>query len=316
MEISEYKYKESENHIITAKNVFKYYKKFLALRDVSFGVTKGKIHGFIGPNGAGKTTTIKSIIGALKYQKGSITINNFASQSIPAKELISYIPENARFPTKMTIDSYLLHMARLYGYTKKQAQEKLVVNWEKNAMGIKKFRKQDPNSLSSGQKKKVYLMQALITSPQILIMDEPAANLDPDARIEFFSTLSQIRKQGYTVFISSHVLSELNDVVDEITVLEKGRVIFTGEIKKLKFLENQYIIDTSNNKSFMKVLPKGLLPRWRKNKTIMVEISNDEQIKSIYKSAVKHDILLRYMKPNEVNLTEIYTNILETEYRK
>ncbi len=237
---------DTSNPLVEIKHVTKHYKgrPQPAINDISFNIYPGQFHAFIGANGAGKTTTIKSIIGAYssKKIKGEILINGESNQLVSGKRLIGYIPEEARFPAKITTRDYLKLMTMLSGYSKKDA-EAIVDNILKQ-LNIESLAHKYPDSFSSGQKKKILLSQALIHNPQILIMDEPAANLDPLARDELFNTLLTLQQQGKSIFISSHILDEIGKYATYATILDGGKVVYDGPVSNqisLSDLYKQYV---------------------------------------------------------------------------
>ena len=219
-------------NLLEIKNYTKKYKKKIAVDNLTFSVKKGEFHGFIGENGAGKTTTIKAIISAYKKFEGEITIFGVNSKKEESRKKVGYIPETAKFPKSYTTINYLVSMAMLSGMSKKMAKERAYKILE--LLGILELEKQFPVNFSSGQKKKVLLGQAIIHNPDILIMDEPAANLDPRARLEFFSILKKMQKQGKAIFISSHILTELDKYIDSVTIISQGKLIFSGKLEKLR----------------------------------------------------------------------------------
>ncbi len=251
-------YKSLKNKpILFVENLYKKYprKKAPAINHVSFNVYPGQFHAFIGANGAGKTTSIKSIIGAYARWSGTVLIDGHKNTSIEAKKALGYIPENARFPTRMSCFKYLVWMARLTGMKKKEAKE-FAVNKLKE-LKLWNLRSKNPNSFSSGQKKKVLLAQALIHNPRILVMDEPAANLDPKARLELFDTLNKLKIAGKAIFISSHVLAELDRYANAATILDGGKIVFTGTTKKLfeKYADRKVMVNVDKRdllKQFLK----------------------------------------------------------------
>lgn len=218
----------------------KYNKKSNNVIDnLNFEIKSGEFHAFIGANGAGKTTTIKAIVGAYAKFDGKIIIDGFPNYTSIAKERIGYIAEKAVFPKNLNTLEYLATMAILSGISKKEAF-KLAENKLKE-LNMKNLYKKNPNNFSSGQKKKVLLAQALINNPKILIMDEPAANLDPIARIELFDLLKQLQSKGVSIFISSHILAELDKYADHVTILDGGKIVYTGKINHDVNLESLYL---------------------------------------------------------------------------
>ena len=201
---------EYKNNFLTVVNLTKQYKKNMkpAINNLNFVVGPSEFHAFIGGNGAGKTTTIKSIIGAYANYIGKIYFCGYINKTIEAKRLIGYIPEVARFPENTSTRNYLINMALLSEVKRKDVKK--IVDQILVDLNMQNLAKKSPNSFSSGQKKKILLAQALIHDPKILIMDEPAANLDPRARIEFFETLKKLQHNGKSIFISSHILDEID----------------------------------------------------------------------------------------------------------
>lgn len=230
---------EIENNIHNKKpivqviNLTKHYKnrKVPAVNDISFNIYPGEFHAFIGANGAGKTTTIKSIIGAYSNYniKGEILIDSKKNYDVEAKIKVGYIPEYALFPKKIKTREYLILMTMLSGYEYKDAiklTDDLLIK-----MNMVQFSNKRPDSLSSGQKKKILLAQALIHNPSILIMDEPAANLDPNARDELYSLLVSLQHEGKAIFLSSHILDEISKYATYATILDGGKIVFDGPLK-------------------------------------------------------------------------------------
>jgi len=298
--------------ILFVENLYKKYprKPAPAVNNVSFNVYPGEFHAFIGANGAGKTTSIKSIIGAYARWKGTVLINGFKNTSIEAKKFLGYIPENARFPTRMGCYSYLVWMAKLSGLSRIDA--KRFATQRLNELNMWNLRKKSPNSFSSGQKKKILLAQALINNPHVLVMDEPAANLDPKARLELFETLGKLQKEGKAIFISSHVLSELDKYCNATTILDGGKIVFTGTTTDLY---NKY----ADRKIMVNVNKPAQLKAYLKKNGIDYEI-DPISTNYIIKFATKKDEenFLQWIQKSTVSLTTFTEigNKLDDIYKK
>lgn len=237
----------NERVLISLKNVTKEYKGRMApaIDSISFNVYAGHFHAFIGANGAGKTTTIKAIIGAYSKHRmdGTILIDNIVNTKLEAKRKIGYVPEKAIFPKKVSALEYLSSMALLSGFSIKDSK-KLAKNLLIKT-GLIQLSKKSPNSFSSGQKKKMLLAQAMIHDPEILIMDEPAANLDPLAREDLFRMLTELQKQGKAIFISSHILDEIGKYTTYATILDGGKIVFSDFVDsktELSTLYKKYVV--------------------------------------------------------------------------
>jgi ABC-2 type transport system ATP-binding protein len=214
------------NKILKVIDFKKNYKQNQGIiKPVSFSVTENSIHAILGLNGTGKTTIIKAIIGAIHNYKGSI---EFSKEDIK----IGYIPEKSIFPHNMSLFEYLLYMAYISGFKIKESIK--IVNQKIIEYNLTDYYTVNPNKLSSGLKKKVLFLQAIIHDPDIIIMDEPIANLDPIAKKNFFNDSLKMIEQGKTIIITSHVLDEIDDYVTEVTLINKSEILFNGTSKKFK----------------------------------------------------------------------------------
>ncbi|CAM9119533.1 ABC transporter ATP-binding protein [Mycoplasma marinum] len=242
--------KRLSRHSLEVVKIEKTFKKNKILKACSFKIKKGSFHALVGENGAGKTTLIKTIIGGFPIEKGKILFNGLdVEKNIQEKNILSYVPEKAIFPNNMNLYAYLKLIWKLKG--------KELDNMDKqikhllNQFDLMDRKNINPNRLSSGQKKKIFLIKILIEKPEIIILDEPAANLDPTARFLFFEELKKINAQGVTVLITSHIISEISKYVNGATFIRKGEIVFTGDIEKDKLEEKfQEIVinDQMNNR--------------------------------------------------------------------
>ncbi|MBR9689735.1 MAG: ABC transporter ATP-binding protein, partial [Candidatus Altiarchaeota archaeon] len=227
---------------------FGLFKKLTAVNSLDMQIEKGTVHGFIGPNGAGKTTTIKMLTGAITPTGGNAHIFGIAAGKNEAKAKIGYSSEHPSFYSLSAFD-FLVYNAKLCGVPIDEAKERAdeLLGW----MGLSDFRDKNAKNFSAGMKQKVGLIQALIHNPEVLILDEPTANLDPIGRFDVLEKIKDLaKKEGKTIFVSSHILDELEKVVDHVTILNHGKVVLQSDIKALrgKFSTNTYIVDTVDNK--------------------------------------------------------------------
>ncbi len=295
--------------VIKIRKLLKRFRKFQAVNGIDLNIGRGVIHGFIGPNGAGKTTTIKMLIGAFIPTSGDILINGHKAGTEDANRLIGYIPERASFPKYSTAFKFLVTMAELSGLTRKQALERADANLKE--LGLEGFAKKNPNGFSSGMKKKLLLAQALMNDPKILILDEPAANLDPTARKELFDTLLKIREQGKTIFISSHVLSELERVVNEVTFLFGGNVVYSGTISELDKQNDEIFVKAYDNAALKEFLTTKLKLKVRGDlKTeLIINAKDKKHSKDLVGKIFASGLEIKSIKVND--LQSIYNRFLE-----
>ncbi|AEM68753.1 ABC transporter ATP-binding protein [Mycoplasma putrefaciens] len=201
------------------------------VKNISMVVNKGDFHAFIGENGAGKTTTIKTIIGASVQYKGKVLINQIDINNPLARTYLGYVPESALFPRELTSYQYLINLAKLSKIDSETADLKIKAFLK--MFNIEQLINEKPANFSSGQKKKILLIQALLHDPKILILDEPAANLDPTARHELFTFLQKLNQEKQiAILISSHILSEIDKYANSVTLIHNGSVLYTGAKQK------------------------------------------------------------------------------------
>lgn len=208
-----------------------------AVDNISLKVNKGEIFGFLGPNGAGKTTTIKMITGILRCDSGDVLIDgiNILTDPIAAKKKMTYVPDNPDIQKKLKGIEYVNFMADMYDVSK-----------EDRSARTKKFGEMfemsdvlgDPiTSYSHGMQQKIVLMGALVTDPQLLILDEPMVGLDPKSAFKLKELMKAMCTEGKTIFFSTHVLEVAEKFCDRVAIINKGQIIAMGSLEELRKIE-------------------------------------------------------------------------------
>lgn len=219
--------------VINIQNVSHLFKQHRALDGISFEVAPQSLHGFVGPNGAGKTTTLKLICTLLKPQMGQIKVfGHDVRDNVKAiRRRIGYMPDHFSMYRQMTVFEYLDFFAAAYGFSLKE-RDRIV--GDVLALTDMDGRKDDfIQGLSRGMQQRVSLARVLVNDPDLLLLDEPASGLDPRARIELMEILRELRRMGKTVFISSHILSELAELCDSVTIIDRGQTKYSGPMEAL-----------------------------------------------------------------------------------
>ncbi|MCC6214361.1 MAG: ATP-binding cassette domain-containing protein [Polyangiaceae bacterium] len=200
------------------------------LRDVNLEVRPGEIFGFIGPNGAGKTTTIRVMATLLEPMAGRVEVDGFDVSVDPerVRKVIGYMPDHAGVYDRITIREYLEFFAQAFG-----VPDLAVVDAALELTDLRNLQDRLVAALSKGMKQRLGLARILLHDPKILILDEPASDLDPRARIEIRDLLLELREIGKTIFLSSHILTELSDVCTSVGILERGRLLVAGPIAEI-----------------------------------------------------------------------------------
>jgi len=217
-------------HAIVAESLLKRYGRVTALRDASFAVKKGTITGFIGRNGAGKTTTLKIVSTLLDADDGTCHVlgDDVRKDEYAIRARIGFLPDLFELPPALTLREYLGIFTELYSIARGDRKRRIETTLQLTR--TEELADRRLHALSRGEEQRVGLARALIHNPEILILDEPAAGLDPHARVELKELLRLLRERGKTIFLSSHVLADLEEICDELVVIKKGTVIFSGDI--------------------------------------------------------------------------------------
>ena len=215
--------------IISTSQLTKYYGRNLALSDLNLEVARGEVFAFLGPNGAGKTTTIRLLLDLIRPTQGHAQIfgldTHIHSQEI--RRRTGYLPGNLVMYENLTGRELLTFFTRLQGGVDWQFNKDLTVR-----LGVDLDRK--IKTLSQGNKQKIGLVQALMGQPELLILDEPTAGLDPLVRREFYAVVREAQAKGQTIFLSSHVLAEVERIADRVAMVRKGSLVLVDEVADLK----------------------------------------------------------------------------------
>lgn len=218
---------------INVHNLSHSFKDHRALVGVTFQVNRGSLHGFVGPNGAGKTTSLKVICTLLRPQRGSVQVlgHSVVSSAKAVRRRIGFMPDHFSMYRQMTVFEYLDFFGAAYGQAVSQRDRVI-----KDVLDLTDMagRKDDLiSSLSRGMQQRVSLARVLVNDPDLLLLDEPASGLDPRARIELMEILRELQRMGKTIFISSHILSELAELCDSVTIIDRGKVKYSGSMDGL-----------------------------------------------------------------------------------
>lgn len=236
--------------IIETQNLSKEYasrfskQKVNALNDFTFNANEGEIFGLLGPNGAGKTTLIKILLAITFPTSGSAKIFGSDVKSHKWKKRVGYLPENHKFPSYLTGEQVLSYYGRLSGL-KNGADLKKKIDEYLETMGLTKWKNTKIKKYSKGMMQKLGLAQSLLSNPDLIFLDEPTDGVDPIGRKEIRDILTDLRTKGKTIFLNSHLLSEVEMICDRVAILNKGDLVKEGSVDDLTRAENIFIIHTS-----------------------------------------------------------------------
>ncbi|MHC4206707.1 MAG: ABC transporter ATP-binding protein [Planctomycetota bacterium] len=220
--------------MIETKNLTKNYGNLTAVDDLNLAIKDGDIFGFIGPNGAGKTTTMRILVTLLEPTRGSAFINGLdvRKDGKKVRRLVGYMPDFMGVYDDLKVFEYLEFFAAAFGIERKK--RKSIVEGVLELTDLESKKSATVDSLSRGMQQRLGLARVLIHDPKVLILDEPASGLDPRARIEIRELLRELKRMGKTIMISSHILSELEEICDHVGIIEHGRLVFSGTLEEIR----------------------------------------------------------------------------------
>lgn len=211
----------------------KTYGNYHALDGLDMEVKSGALYGFVGPNGAGKTTTIKIMTGLLCPDEGTVEIDGIDAlrESVKTRDCIGYVPDYFGMYDNLKVSEYMEFFASCYGLSGLKARKRSRALLDQVGLGNKEDFYVD--GLSRGMKQRLCLARALIHDPALLIMDEPTAGLDPRTRLEFRELVRDLKEEGKTILISSHLLTDLSELCTDIGIIDQGKMILHGSIEEI-----------------------------------------------------------------------------------
>jgi len=299
--------------LVVTKKLAKSFGKVQALRGLNLEVRAG-ISGFIGPNGAGKTTTVNILLGLVKPDSGEAYAFEMHcwKQSFEIRKRLGILHEKAEFPNYFTGRRYLEHVAHLYDIPtpKRRVQELL------QEVGLTDAANRTIKTYSAGMTQRLGLAQALIGEPELAILDEPTANLDPFGRMEFIEKIQTLHKdKGTNFLISTHILPELEKVCGWVSIIDQGTIVDQGYFQDLiaKYSADLYIVKISESKRFAKELQQASTAEevWIKDETIYVRTKDYRNLnRDILKLALQLDINLQAIEPVHSKLEDIFRTAL------
>jgi ABC-2 type transport system ATP-binding protein len=225
--------------IIEVENLSKSYGGNRGIIEVSFSVAEGEVFGFLGPNGAGKTTMIRILMALIRADSGTAKLAGLDcwNQSVELKRLVGYIPGEPSLDPNLTGGQILEYFSNLRGGVDRAYLKRLIERFELDTS--RKFRQ-----YSTGNKRKVVLIQAFMHRPRVLVLDEPTSGLDPLNQQEFDEMVKEARDEGRTVFLSSHVLSEVEKTCTRVGIIREGRLVRVGGVHELKDIKRYEVTIT------------------------------------------------------------------------
>ncbi len=239
----------SSESVIAVSSLTKFYGDFKAVDSVSFTVDKGSVYGYLGPNGAGKSTTIRTMLGLLRPDQGEVQIRgvNPTKDPVQALQCVGYAPELPNLQAFFTGKQLLDFIGKIFRLTTQDRKKRVRQLLE--LVGLKEWENKKIGKYSKGMVQRLSIALALVNDPLVLIMDEPTIGLDPEAKTQFRNLFTTLSKQGKTIFLSSHLLDEVQRICTHVGMINKGKMVFTGSIGQvLEAFTQQWVVEAELEK--------------------------------------------------------------------
>lgn len=293
---------------IEIKHLTKDYKKERGIFDISLEIEKGEVYGFVGINGAGKTTTIRHLMGFIKPDEGSVTIKGLdaTKSSAEVKTYVSYIPGEINFPGNTSGEEFLKEQIYLSGRGSWNRAKELSELFQLDISA-------NVHAMSKGMKQKTAIVSALASDADILIMDEPTTGLDPLMRDIFIDLLKEEQEKGKTIFMSSHIFQEVEEICDRVAVIQKGKIIEIVDIKKIRYNKNKvYRMEFKSETDFKRFIGLGYQISKVKMEDLQVFVEiHDEQINELIQTLKDFDLV--YFKEIKAHFEDYIAQVFKEE---
>ncbi|MBW8038972.1 MAG: ABC transporter ATP-binding protein [Planctomycetes bacterium] len=302
--------------MIETKRLTKHYGNLTALVDLDLVIEAGDIFGFIGPNGAGKTTTMRILVTLLEPSSGQAFIDglDITKKGKEVRRMVGYMPDFMGIYDDLKVFEYLEFFAAAFSIEHKK--RKSIVEGVLELTDLQSKGSFTVDSLSRGMQQRLGLARVLIHDPKVLVLDEPASGLDPRARIEIRELLRELKRMGKTIMISSHILSELEEICDHIGIIEQGRLVFSGtmeEIRQRMGVQSKVRVQVANNQQraieLLSALPE-VQDVQSTGRYIAVTLDKDQNTDGIIaRVLVNGDIDIVSLEPQQVKLDEAFLQL-------
>lgn len=301
-----------ETHDLTKIYRKPFGKGVIAVDRLNLRVPIGCVFGFLGPNGAGKTTTLHLLLGNLRPTEGTAFLFGQPAGDPEIRRLIGYLPEKFQFHEFLTADEFLDFHARLFGLPVSLRRKRIDAVLE--FVGLQKRRKSKLREFSKGMLQRIGIAQALLNEPKLVILDEPTSALDPLGRCEVRDLILKLKTQGVTVFLNSHLLSEVEMTCDSVAIINRGQLIFQGQLRQSLQMTMQLDIRVQNPS-----------PQWQNiaalfgeiisvnEDALLVQVNDENSVPELISALVKSGARLMSVVPKRLSLEDLFVQVVTDE---
>ncbi|MCS6975788.1 MAG: ABC transporter ATP-binding protein [Gemmatales bacterium] len=293
-----------------------YSGKIRALQGVSIAVQPGEIYGLLGVNGAGKTTLVKILLGIVKPTQGSGHLLGQPVGSLAIRYRIGYLPEDHRFPDYHTGFSLLDFYGALLGMPRRKRRQRIGEWLDRVGLGPRMHGK--IRTYSKGMKQRLGIAQALLHDPELVFLDEPTDGVDPVGRREIREILLDLKRRGKTIFLNSHLLSEVEKICDRVGILNRGHLVLQGDVNDLTRVADCFELRLARGQVFPAetLKSRGFRVKPLGDETWEVFLSDGQRIDEVVDSIRAAGLSLRYLAEKRLSLEEILMNLMDMQERQ
>ena len=305
--------------VLQTKNLTKKYGNFTAVDNLNLTVHAGEIFGLLGPNGAGKTTTILMLLGLTEPTAGEVRVLGLdpARNPLQVKAQVGYLPDQVGFYDKLSARENLIYTAKLNGLPRAEAYRR--IDDALARMGLADVADKAVRKFSRGMRQRLGVAEVLIKQPKLIIMDEPTMGLDPEGAREFLDIIRQLKGEGITILLSSHLLFQVQSVCDRVGLFNAGKMVLEGSVPSLarQVLGGAYRINVEVENpdhlvSLLKTLP-GVVNLKRENGRIIQLETKDDLRANVAQAVIENGGKLLSLSAEVPSLYDIYARYFETE---
>jgi len=282
-----------------------------ALDGVTLSVGEGTIFGLLGPNGAGKTTLVKILLGIVRPTSGNAKLLGEDVSHYKIKSRVGYLPENHKFPNFLTGEGVMKYFGELSGMKKSEIEGR--IDPLLSLVKMKKWKKTKIKSYSKGMMQRLGIAQALINNPDVIFLDEPTDGVDPIGRKEIRDILLKLKDEGKTIFLNSHLLSEIEMVCDSIAILNKGKLIREGTVEEITTTKEIYDFEIAegNATDLIEKFGDEFSLTAKGNAAFTGRFENLDRLNSFIDSMRNAGILVKSIVPQKVSLEDTFISVIE-----
>lgn len=298
------------DYVIKTQDLTKLYAGDKGCREITLQVPRGVVYGFLGPNGAGKSTFVRTLLGLIRPTSGTASIMGHPISSVASRQQVGYLPELFRYPDWMTGMQLLKFHADLCKVPR--TEQKARIHHLLERVGLHQRGEEKIRGYSKGMQQRIGLACALVSDPALVFLDEPTSALDPIGRKEVRELISDLRAEGKTVFLNSHLLSEVENVCDHVAIINKGRLVVQGDWRELRTVQAQVEVTISDVEdewwASLSDLVTGWkrLSRWDGKSAWLLTLSEPSQIPALVSTLTSRQIDVYQVTPKQQNLEEIF----------